>query len=182
MNKKTILVDMDGVLANFEKGFLEEWTKKFPNHPHIPIEKRRTFYLSEDYPRELEKEIDSIFSAPGFFQNLSTIRGGKEALIKMESLGHEVLICTNPISKYENCVLEKYHWVSKNMGYEWTKKMIITKDKTLVHGDFLIDDKPQHLGLKKPAWQHILYEAPYNKDVPGKLRITWSNWEKILDL
>ena len=181
MNKKIILVDMDDVLANFEKGFLEKWKNKFPHHPHVPLIGRTTFHIEDDYPDELEKEIRSIFSAPGFFENLDMIPGGKEALVKMEALGHTALICTNPISKYENCVLEKYHWVSKNLGYRWTKKMIVTKDKTLIYGDILIDDKPEPVGLRKPVWKHVLFDAPHNKSVKNKLRITWDNWEKILE-
>lgn len=173
---------MDGVLADFETRFLEEWKKKYPHHPHVPLEERETFCLSEDYPGGLEDDIESVLSAPGFFENLDIISGSKDALAKMEVLGHKVLICTSPVARYENCVLEKYHWVAKNLGYEWTKKMIVTKDKTIVFGDILIDDKPEQIGLKKPVWKHVLFEAPYNKHVKTKLRITWNNWEKILDI
>lgn len=182
MNKKIILVDMDGVLADFEGRFLEDWKNKFPHHPHVPLEERETFYLEENYPDGLAKEIESIFSTPGFFENLPIIAGGKEALTKMETLGHEVFICTSPTSKYENCVLEKYHWIAKHLGHEWTKKMIVTKDKTLTYGDILIDDKPEHKGLRTPVWKYVLFDAPYNRKVKADLRITWRNWEKILDL
>lgn len=182
MNKKIILVDMDGVLADFEERFFEAWKKKFPQHLYIPPEKRKTFLLTDTYPNGLEKDIKNIFSTPGFFLNLKLIPGGKEALQKMQALGHEVLICTSPISRYENCVLEKYHWVAKNLGFEWTKRMIVTKDKTLVSGDILIDDKPKHTGLRKPAWKHVLFDAPYNQHVKALLRITWNDWEKILSI
>lgn len=182
MNKKIILVDMDDVLADFESRFLENWRKKFPRHPYVPLEERETFYLEDSYPNGLKKEVESIFSAPGFFENLNIISGAKEALAKMEALGHQVLICTSPVSRYENCILEKYHWVSKNLGYEWTRKVIMTKDKTLVFGDILIDDKPEHIGLLKPAWKHVLFDAPHNKKVKSDLRITWKNWEKILNI
>ncbi len=180
MNKKIILIDMDGVLADFEARFIQDWKKKFPHHPYVPLEERETFYLEESYPDGLKKDIESIFSAPGFFQNLDVIKGGKEALAKMQGLGHEVFICTTPISKYENCVLEKYHWVANNLGYEWTKRIIVAKDKTLIYGNILIDDKPEQVGLKTPSWKHVLFNAPYNKRVKEKLRITWENWEKIL--
>jgi len=180
MNKKIILVDMDNILADFEAKFLENWKKKFSHHPYVSLEKRKTFRIKEDYPNGLKKEVEEIFSTPGFFENLNIISGGKEALEKMQALGHDVFICTSPISKYENCVLEKYRWIEKNLGFEWTKKIIMTKDKTLVFGDILIDDKPEHIGLRRPAWKHVLFEAPYNKHVKNKLRITWSNWEKIL--
>lgn len=182
MNKKIILIDLDGVLADFETGFLETWKKKFPQHPYILPKKRKIFRLAENYPRGLEKEIRSILSSPGFFENLGIISGGKEALEKMQNLGHKVYICTSPISSYANCVLEKYHWIDKNLGFEWTKKIIMAKDKTLIFGDLLIDDKPEHTGLREPVWNHVLFDAPYNQHVKTKLRITWKNWEKILDI
>lgn len=182
MNKKIILVDMDDVLADFEGQFLETWKKKFPRHPYVPIEKRETFRIEDNYPGEFEKDIRNIYTAPGFFENLSLIPGAKEAIAKMQSLGHDVFICTSPISAYENCVLEKYHWVAKNLGYEWTKRMIVTKDKTLIYGDILIDDKPEHKGLRTPLWKYVLFDAPYNKKVKANLRITWKNWEKILEI
>lgn len=171
---------MDGVLADFEAGFVKAWQRKFPKIPHIPLEKRKTFSVRNDYPKELEKDVESIYRTPGFFQNLPEIPGGKEALTKMQESGHEVFICTSPISKYENCILEKYHWISKNLGYEWTKRTIMTKDKTLIYGDILIDDRPEHLGIKKPVWKHVLFDRPYNRNVTSKLRIAWDNWEKVL--
>lgn len=171
---------MDGVLANFEEGFIRAWRKKFPNHPHVPLGKRKTYSLIENYPGGLEKDVQSIVTSRGFFENLSAIKGGKEALTKMEALGHDVFICTSPIAKYENCILEKYNWVSKNLGYEWTKKIIATKDKTLIYADILIDDKPEHIGLRKPVWKYVLFDAPYNKHVRSTPRITWNDWEKIL--
>lgn len=181
MNKKIILVDMDGVLADLETRFFEQWRKKYPAHPQVPLEKRRTFRLEESYPNGLGKEIQSILSAPGFYKSLAVISGGKEALEKMQQLGNDVFICTSPISNYKNCVLEKYLWVEKNLGFEWTKRIIMTKDKTLIFGDILIDDKPEHVGLRKPAWKHVLFEAPYNQHIKARLRITWDSWEKILE-
>lgn len=57
--------------------------------------------------------------------------------------------------------------------------MIVTKDKTLVHGDLLIDDKPRVTGTRSPAWQHVLYDQPYNRHVDAQ-RMTWSTWREVL--
>jgi hypothetical protein len=45
-----ILLDMDGVLADFEAGFLNHWLRLHPDKDHVPIEARKSFYIDDDYP------------------------------------------------------------------------------------------------------------------------------------
>ncbi len=178
--KKIILVDMDNVLADYESAFLEQYRAKFPHNFYIPLKDRKRFYVHEEYPQKDWEDVRTIYNAPGFFANLPVIEGGKEALEEMKELGFDVFICSSPVNKYQYCVPEKYAWVEKNLGFEWTKKIIMTKDKTLVYGDMLIDDKPEHKGLTIPPWEHILYDAPYNRNVTDKKRVTWDNWKEVV--
>ncbi|XP_059763550.1 5'(3')-deoxyribonucleotidase, mitochondrial isoform X6 [Balaenoptera ricei] len=46
-----VLVDMDGVLADFEGGFLRKFRARFPDQPFIALEDRRGFWVSEQYDR-----------------------------------------------------------------------------------------------------------------------------------
>ena len=108
--------------------------------------------------------------------------GGKEALTEMKEKGHIVFLCTSPLTEYTNCILEKYQWVDEHLGFDWTKKIIITKDKTLVRGDYLIDDNPNPKGALAPAWEHIIYDFPYNREIKDKRRLTWENWKEVLKL
>lgn len=180
-DKKIILIDMDGVLADAEASFLAEYRKKFPNHFYLPIEEK-AFYIGHDYPPELKNDVHSIYQAEGFFLNLPLIPGAKEALEEMLAMGHDVRIATSPLLRYKHCVLEKYKWVHNNLGFEWTRRIILSKDKTLIHGDVLIDDKPEHEGERIPSWEHILYDAPYNRHLNNKKRLTWDNWNEVLEL
>jgi 5'-nucleotidase len=182
MEKKIILVDMDDVLASFERGFLNNWRKEHPEKIFIPLEERTVFKVQNQYPAELKPLVDEICLAPGFYRNLPIIGGGKEAINEMRGRGHSVFICTSPMTEYENCVLEKYEWVNEHLGLDWTKRMIITKDKTLVRGDYLIDDNPTPKGILEPTWEHVLYDFPYNRSVNGKRRLTWDNWRDVLKL
>jgi 5'-nucleotidase len=177
---KIILIDMDGVIADYEVGFLQAWRLKYPTLPYISVEERALFYLHEQYPKELSDNIRTILTTPKFFQNLPEIKGAKEALYTMEELGYDIFICTSPINQYENCVSEKYNWVAEHFGFDWTKKIIMTKDKTLIYGDILIDDKPLHTGIRTPSWEHILYDAPYNKKLTERKRLTWENWQEVI--
>ncbi|GEM_PF-217869 len=178
-----ILLDQDGVLADFEQGFVNNWRSKNPHEVCVSIEDRKNFYIRDDYPEYLRGKIMNIQGSPGFYENLPPIAGAIEAYKTLLDLGHEVFICTAPLSKYENCVLEKYKWVEKHLGREATKLIVLTGDKTLVMGDILIDDRPEVEGVVTPAWRHILYSAPYNAHVKNKKRLSWDmDWRKVLEI
>ncbi len=44
------------------------------------------------------------------------------------------------------CVCVQYAWVEKHLGHDFLEQVILTRDKTLITGDILIDDKPDILG------------------------------------
>lgn len=44
-----ILVDMDGVLADFEGGFLKRYRARYPSEPYITLGDRRGFWVSAQY-------------------------------------------------------------------------------------------------------------------------------------
>lgn len=44
-----VLVDMDGVLADFEAGLLRGFQRNFPREPYVPLEERRGFFAREQY-------------------------------------------------------------------------------------------------------------------------------------
>lgn len=44
-----VLVDMDGVIADFEGGFLKKYRARYPNEPYITLEDRRGFWVSSQY-------------------------------------------------------------------------------------------------------------------------------------
>lgn len=58
-----VLVDMDGVLADFEGGFLRKFRARFPDQPFIALEDRRGFWVSEQYGR-LQPGLSVSIPAP----------------------------------------------------------------------------------------------------------------------
>ena len=175
-----ILVDMDGVLADFEGGFLKKWQEEYPGEFSVPIAERKHFYISQDYPEEFKSKIYRIYGQPEFFLGLSPVAGAVAGVQEMVSAGHDVRICSAPITEYRYCVAEKYEWIERHLGFDFTKRVILTKDKTLVRGDYLIDDRPEIKGAYAPEWKQVLFDAPYNRAVSGIPRMTWSNWKEII--
>jgi 5'-nucleotidase len=177
-----ILIDMDGVISDYDGEFLQRWRSRHADKFYVPVEERTTFYVIDEYPEELKPLAAEILLESGFFRDMVPVPGAKEALEAMQAMGFEIFICSSPLSTYKNCVLEKYEWVERQLGASWVRQLILTKDKTVIKGDFLIDDKPLITGSQDPPeWEHIVYDRPYNRGT-NKRRITWNNWKDILVL
>ncbi len=171
---------MDGVIANFEQGFLGAWIKRYPEYPRIELADRKDFKVDNDYPETLRDQVRLTYHAAGFYRNLPIIDGAREALLSLIATGHEVRICTAPLTRYDNCVGEKFEWVERHFGIAFTKRIIIAKDKTVVGGDYLIDDKPHITGYReRPEWTQVIFDAPYNRDAQG-MRL--HGWARLAEL
>ncbi|RMC17606.1 hypothetical protein DUI87_05270 [Hirundo rustica rustica] len=145
---------MDGVLADFEGGFLKKFRARYPDKPYIALEDRRGFWVSEQYGRlgpELSEKAISIWESKNFFIELDPLPGAVEAVKQMANLADtDVFICTSPIKKYRYCPYEKYAWVEKHFGPEFLEQIVLTRDKTVVSADLLIDDRPDITGGHNP--------------------------------
>uniref|UniRef100_A0A8C0ZA25 NT5C protein n=1 Tax=Cyanistes caeruleus TaxID=156563 RepID=A0A8C0ZA25_CYACU len=58
-----VLVDMDGVLADFEGAVLREFRSRFPAEPRVELEERRGFSVREQY-RSLREDL-AVSAAAG---------------------------------------------------------------------------------------------------------------------
>uniref|UniRef100_K7FEM4 5', 3'-nucleotidase, cytosolic n=1 Tax=Pelodiscus sinensis TaxID=13735 RepID=K7FEM4_PELSI len=186
-----VLVDMDGVLADFEGAVLRAFLARYPGEAHVELADRRGFSVLEQYRclrEDLEAKVANIYESPGFFLGLEPIPGAIEAMKEMiHMLDTDVFICTTPLLKYEHCILEKYHWVEKHLGPKFVERLILTRDKTVVSADLLFDDKETIQGAEpKPSWEHILFTCCHNKHLelqPPRRRLqSWADdWRGIVE-
>lgn len=181
MTPKIILIDQDGVLANYDTRLLEIVAEEIPGFMPLPHEHHTHFEIAKNYPAELWPLFEEITHRPGFYRSLPPIPGAIEALRDLLARGYDVRICTAPKKRSRYCAQEKIEWVREHLGQEFAERTIITRDKTLVHGDILVDDKPEVTGVRTPSWEHILHDRPYNRHV-AKQRMTWANYQEILGL
>jgi len=170
----TILLDMDGVLANFDQGHVDACIRAgIPRALHG--EDRAEWDLLSTVPREDRARLLRLWHAPGFFRALYPMDGAVDGARTLRRQGHEVFICTAPLLNHATCAAEKIEWVRAHLGDDFAARVIITRDKTLIHGDYLVDDRPNIHGVHTPTWKHLLFEAPCNRNDP---RGTW-NWRRL---
>jgi 5'-nucleotidase len=177
--KLRILVDMDNTILDLTGRVEQLWRQKYIEEPPEKITQWR---FDEDYEALYPgagSKVRDIYQGEGCIEGAKPIEGAIEALKKMVDEGHDVFICTAPFGVYTYCVHEKYKWLEKNLGKDWTKRIILTPDKTFVAADVIIDDKPEITGCQSPPmWKHILFTRSYNVTI-DKPRITnWKDWKQ----
>lgn len=170
-----ILIDLDNTIADLDYAVQMKFKEKHPNTKWPP----RTSF---EFDNSIEKETRAILNEPGFFLSLPVIKDAIEAINEMKQEGFEVFFCTSPIRQNDPCIKEKFQWIEKYFGFDATRKIIISKDKTLILGHYLIDDKKQTGVNKNPIWKQIFFHQPYNSHLPG-LRLThWKDWKTVINV
>lgn len=175
-----ILIDLDGVIADIDKSFIEAWKHKYPNAPAPDPGTRKEFYIGEEFGEDSGKKAYEIFREKGFFRHTPMMPGCKTALSEMLKMGNEVYIVTSAGNNMPYAASEKYQWVDEHLGVDWVDRLVITRSKYVVSGDVLIDDKPEVYNHEKANWEHVLYDASYNKQTGNKRRLNWANWKEVL--
>jgi len=177
-----ILSDMDSVVADWDTGYdnlldsLGSPASRLPRH-----HERQVFNLHHGLGPRQSGIVRRVMDTPGFYANLPLVEGAAEALNAMLDDGHDVMLCSSPWTTNPTCASDKYDWAERMLGVGWADRVILTKDKTLVRGDILIDDKPSIAGRMEPTWRHILFDAPYNRTVTHLPRLSqWANWREVL--
>lgn len=183
--KPILLIDMDGVLFDYYGRFLSEWKYRYPDRIALEDGELTEFYIENMYPPEYKDDILQITRAQGFFDTIDPMPGAVEALGLILDCGEfEPFICTAPDN---DCVgfashNEKAAAVERHLGREWLSRLIMTKDKTLVAGDYMIDDKPNMKGLKidNPPWKRVVFNQSYNQETPGFRLMNWNeSWDLL---
>lgn len=116
MKKLIGFFDMDGPLADFDIAANNETRGIWERSPECMYE-------------------------PGFFRNMPVTEGAKEAVKEIMAMDHvDMYIASKPVDeKNFSSASEKFEWLNEHFP-ELTQKVMLTCDKKLLNGDFLIDD------------------------------------------
>eukprot|EP00871_Galdieria_phlegrea_P001848 jgi/Galph1/2664/GphlegSOOS_G1363.1 len=164
-----ILVDMDNVMADFDEEFTKRWRERHPEQETFDLSERKHFELEQNFEDQEKEEVIALMSEEGFFLNFPPVQGAIESVKNMIQHGLDVRICSAPLPfQWETCVKEKYQWLRRHFGEDFLERLIIVRDKTLVKGTLLIDDKPHVSGVvEKPEWTHVVFTRSYNTQMSG---------------
>ena len=192
----TVLFDMDGVLANFNRKIIDTITEERPElHPLVfpdsnlvmrNIPKNEHFYISDDYPEEHREYVRSISDRPGFFKSLKPFENSLDGWQRVINLGYTPRICSSPLKTNPNCIEEKLEWLEDNLVPRFGRYVVETAVLNGRKADYdaiaLIDDKPEVKNSDKARWTRIMWTQPYNKDIDTDFRLDSWHGNQLKDV
>lgn len=181
MVKNRILIDVDGVIANFIDYYIKIASDIL----------RKDLFIINKYSWDTgdalgladheKKEVDKGLYSYGAL-GIVPYEGAVEAIIDLANL-HDIYFVTTPLDESETWASDRIRWLIKYFGPKLGGKYILTHDKFTVCGDILIDDKTDNVVKWKEAWPKslpILWAHDYNSMVTDIIRV--NNWGRIKDL
>ena len=161
-----ILIDVDGVVADFKAAVLDELQLE-DTHPE-------DWDFIDKLKPEDKEEADALLEDLEFWGGLPLVDGAKKAIRYLRAFGHEIVWVTSPWSSCIGWETARRSWIKKNFGSD---DVVVTSSKHHIDGDVFIDDKPENVEAWKKAHPNkkaFIYDQTYNRDYSGAPRFDWS--------
>lgn len=157
--KRILLVDQDNTLNSFNEHVADVAKTERGILPKSgSLNNSR---VADDFAPGDVSYIKSIFKRPGFYEQLRATSGAALAMQRLRSQ-YETFIVTG-LPKWRSAADEKSAWIEKTLGWDWASRVVFTDQKTLIMGDFLIDDANEPRGtVGEASWKHIAFARPWN--------------------
>ena len=166
--KLTVLVDMDGVLADVYRNFIDWHQKETGNMLDINT---MSGILEEDAFPLFKKHVNSS----GFFYSAPTIENCIRGLEYLNNK-YEVVIVSSA-TEFPNSLKDKYDWLQKHFPFLSWHQMIFCGSKKYIKGDIMIDDHIKN--LQNFEGKRILFSQPHNFFITDQTITRVNSWEEI---
>jgi len=167
--RKSIAVDMDGVIADTVMQFINWYDKDYGIK--IGVEAFHGKPEIEVFPEGVMKKI--VYS-PGFFRNVPVMYGAQEAL--KELMQYFDVFIVSAAMEFPQSLPEKYDWLKEHFPFIGWRNIIFCGDKSVIGTDYMIDDHVRNLDFFKG--KTILFTAGHNIDIDRHTRV--NNWEEAM--
>jgi 5'(3')-deoxyribonucleotidase len=172
--RRTICVDMDEVIADALGEHLHRYNRDF--RERITRDDLEGQWLWDFVPAERQQALAEYMMSEDFFAVLRVMPHAQRVLERLQSR-YEIYIATAAM-EVPSSFNAKFEWLKKYFPFIPPSHIVFCGNKSILRGEFLIDDNPRQLRLFQG--EGILFSSPANANVTGFRRV--QNWLEIEDL
>src|SRR5579859_3015749 len=167
---KRLIVDMDDVMADATGQFINFYEKEFGIR--VPREALNHKEEMQGFPGHHDV-VGSFVFRKDFFRTMA-VNDHCQEVMKLLHEKYEVFIVSSAM-EFPNSLSEKLEWLSEHFPYLHWKQFVFCGKKSIVHGDYMIDDLPRN--LETFNGEKLLYSAPHNLQFNHFKRL--SGWGEV---
>jgi 5'(3')-deoxyribonucleotidase len=176
LTKRPVLVDVDGVLADFIGKVLTKINIRKTRREGV-LDVTCTSYdeiktdIRKQLKSEWDEEMESLVRSPGFCKTLPVFLGSQKFIEDLRSTDRRIVFCTSPYKDSPTWAHDRGVWLKENFGAT-RDDIIFAHDKRFVNGIVLIDDLPKNIedwseynetGKLGQAVIPVLFKQPWNE-------------------
>jgi 5'(3')-deoxyribonucleotidase len=167
---KTIVIDLDDVLCNLSKMWIELHNKQ--HNANLTIEQVLNWDIA--LVAQNGKEAYKYFQIPELYDDMPVVEGALEGVNYLRNLGCRIIFATIPSP---NTYGRKFKWLVDN-GFCPDKKEYVEcwGSKNVLLGDIIIDDN--YTNVRQFQGLGLLFDRPWNRKFNYDLRV--KDWQDII--
>lgn len=175
MTRPTLLLDMDGPLADFDRHFWDRCQAAGYTFDVTCHTAQRHRFFTEHIPNRRQRAAArAMVDAPGWFADLPVTPGARAGVAALLTV-FDVWVCTKPLEANPTCLNDKHAWLVEHFP-ALADRMITAPDKSLINGALLLDDAPKPVWFGRARWRPVIFPAPYNHNDPAFAALPRWTW------
>lgn len=180
-----LIVDLDGVVFNFTESLKHYLVDALGVDPERLKDTTCWNFFKDDWGYELEEYLQFCHDgvdAGYVFRQGPTWEGAIEGLHSLKSRGHEIVYATDR-SFGSRSPQNTIEWLNEHgVGSGFMHGILFSADKTLIHGDILIEDRDKNYLEVEEAGNAlpVMMTRPWNLHVENARRV--ESWPEFVDL
>ena len=178
MTRDIILLDVDGVIADFSSRAIDDINRITGQYHHIEQQNKYDVEEAFGLPSEAARMFRDQVSTMGWCASIPVIDGAVDGVHFLRTLA-DVYVVTKPYNSQTWC-FERTRWLEYHFGFT-SDDIVFTGAKHLIDGDMLVEDHTGNLQewcKWHPAGLGIRFARPWNTNV-GYDGTTVTDWKEL---
>ena len=176
-----ILVDMDGVLNDFDQHFISYVQQLGYDFDEYSYSHEGDWDIAKFIIASNPKKImNGVCIDMNFWDSLSPLKDSQSILKDMNKF-NDVTIATAPWTDEEKYKVQKIKWMKKFYPYISDKQIVFSNKKWELEGDVIIEDKPTTIEKCNKVMYTVCHDMPYNRYIHADYHFNlWNSIPNII--